>query len=178
VLPEVIWIRGDSGESAQAIASTLRQLAHERDTAAPGCAAIVKRLAEVALIQIVQIWIAQLPAHARGWLRGLKEPPIAAALHAIHERPSERWTVQKLATEAHMSRSGFAGRFKDVVGETPAAYLTRWRMQLAARMLDTERVPLKSVIKASGYESRAAFRRHFKHYFGTLPRDYKPHDRI
>jgi AraC-like DNA-binding protein len=72
-----------------------------------------------------------------------------------------------------MSRSAFSERFKDIIGETPMAYLVRWRMQLSARMLDAERSPLKAVMRATGYESRATFRRHFKDHFGTLPRDYR-----
>jgi AraC-like DNA-binding protein len=173
VLPELIWIKGNSGEPAQAIGSTLLRMAHERGVVGPGHAAVIKRLAEAALIQIVQIWIDQLPTHARGWLSGIKDPLISSALQAMHERPSFRWTVHTLATAARMSRSAFSERFKDIIGETPMAYLVRWRMQLSARMLDAERSPLKAVMRATGYESRATFRRHFKDHFGTLPRDYR-----
>jgi AraC-like DNA-binding protein len=52
---------------------------------------------------------------------------------------ARRWTVASLALEVGMSRSGFAARFGQLVGDGPIEYLTRWRMLLAGRSLSPER---------------------------------------
>ena len=60
------------------------------------------------------------------------DPQLSAAIGALHAAPAHRWTLEKLTARAGMSRSVFAERFREKVGETPMVYLTRWRMTLAA----------------------------------------------
>jgi len=72
-----------------------------------------------------------------------------------------------------MSRSAFAGRFKELVGETPLEYLTRWRMQRAVGLLESDDVPLKEIVASSGYTSEAAFRTVFKKWVGESPGSYR-----
>jgi AraC-like DNA-binding protein len=83
--------------------------------------AILSRLAEVLFMQMPRMFATQTVESASGWLRGLAAPPIAAALQAIHADPAAPWTVERLAAEAHLSHSAFAGRFKVMVGETQPA---------------------------------------------------------
>ena len=110
---------------------------------------------------------------ASGWLRGLADSPIAAALQAIHADPAALWTVERLAAEVHLSRSAFAERFKAIVGEPPMQYVQRWRMQRAAHFMDAGNLPLKTIIAMSGYASEAAFRKAFHQWNGMLPSQYK-----
>jgi AraC-like DNA-binding protein len=124
---------------------------------------------------LVRLFATQTLESASGWLRGLADPPIAAALQAIHANPAAQWTVARLASEAHLSRSAFAGRFKAMVGEPPMQYVQRWRMQRAAHYMDAGNLPLKTIIAMSGYASEAAFRKAFHQWIGMLPSQYQAH---
>jgi AraC-like DNA-binding protein len=77
--------------------------------------------------------------------------------------------VEQLAQEAGMSRSAFFARFTDVVGEPPAAYLTRWRMTVARARLRRTQAGMAEVAEAIGYGSEAAFSRAFKRHVGQAP---------
>ncbi|MFE2131596.1 helix-turn-helix transcriptional regulator [Streptomyces amritsarensis] len=111
--------------------------------------------------------------HATGWAAALKDPPVTAALHAIHRDPAAPWTVAKLAAEAGLSRAPFAKRFARLVGQPPLAYLTWWRMTTAARLLKTTDAPLRSVSAQVGYTSEYAFAHAFKRAHGTPPGTYR-----
>ena len=110
---------------------------------------------------------------AAGWLGGLKDPQIGAALSLIHRRYGEPWTVASLAREVAMSRSAFSERFKALVGEPPLAYLARWRLHSAARMLRSSDAKLTQVARRVGYESEVAFHRAFKRVVGVAPGEYR-----
>jgi AraC-like DNA-binding protein len=91
------------------------------------------------------------------------------ALRLIHARPAEAWTIERLAREVGLSRSAFAERFTEYVQVSPMHYLARWRMQLAARMLEKQGVSVSQAAAEVGYESEAAFNRSFKKYLGVPP---------
>jgi AraC-like DNA-binding protein len=133
---------------------------------------VLSRVAEILCVQALRCWAARLPRVTKGWQQGLQDERIAAALKAIHRNPGARWTVESLAHESGMSRTSFATKFRDMVGESPMEYVSRWRMHRAARLLD-QGVSLKSVIEITGFKSAAAFRSRFKERFGVLPRAYR-----
>ena len=87
----------------------------------------------------------------------------------MHERPGHPWTVAELATAARMSRSPFAARFRESVGEAPLAYLTRWRMHLATGLLEEGGLGLKEVADRIGYGSEASFSKAFRSFAGLPP---------
>jgi AraC-like DNA-binding protein len=91
----------------------------------------------------------------------------------MHERVEHPWTLESLATACGMSRSAFAVRFKDLVGETPMEYLTNWRMQKATALLHQGEKKLFEVAKSVGYDSDAAFSKAFKRMVGVAPRQYR-----
>jgi AraC-like DNA-binding protein len=72
------------------------------------------------------------------------------------------WTVEPLAEAAGMSRSAFAARFKELLGQTPLEYVTEWRMQKAMRLLQRRDKKLIDVARSVGYESDAAFSKAFQ----------------
>ena len=106
---------------------------------------------------------------AVGWLRALKDARIASALGAMHAKPGHSWTVAQLAAAARMSRSPFAARFRETVGEAPLAYLTRWRMHLASGLLEDGALGIKEVADRVGYGSEASFSKAFKSFAGVPP---------
>lgn len=106
-------------------------------------------------------------------LRAIFDPQIGVALKSMHEKVEHPWTVESRAAACGMSRSAFAARFRDLVGETPLEYLTGWRMQKATEMLQKRDKKLFDVGKSDGYDSDAAFSKAFKRVFGVAPWQYQ-----
>ncbi|MGH9594729.1 MAG: helix-turn-helix transcriptional regulator, partial [Bryobacteraceae bacterium] len=108
-----------------------------------------------------------------GTLHALSDAQIGAALRLMHEKIDYPWTVAALASQAGMSRSAFARRFKELVGETPLEYLTRWRMQRASYLLRESSHKLANVAQSVGYDSDGAFHKAFKRVLGIAPGEYR-----
>jgi AraC-like DNA-binding protein len=165
------WITVDAWNSPQMewIQSTLRMMAAEAKELRPGGETVITRLADILVIHAIRSWIAQDPAAQTGWLGALQNKQLGRAISLIHRRPARPWTLESLAAEAAMSRSAFAARFTELVGEPPMHYVTRWRMQLALRWLREEDTPVGDLSRRLGYESEAAFSRAFKRFMGISP---------
>jgi AraC-like DNA-binding protein len=116
----------------------------------------------------IRQYLESLPAADTGWLAGLRDPVVGQALAAMHAEPSADWTVEGLAREAGVSRSVFAERFTEMVGQPPMQYLALWRAQLASRLL-ADGGHVAEVAAAVGYDSEAAFSRAFKKLVGRAP---------
>lgn len=135
----------------------------------PGQAAMINRLCEVIWLESLRTHVEQQPTQARGWLRAVRDRYLSPALSHMHQRPSYPWTVPELAQQVGLSRSAFAARFNEVMGETPQAYLTRYRMQLAARELTGSARPVTAIALSVGYGSETAFSLAFKREMGMSP---------
>ena len=130
---------------------------------------ICLRLSELMFVEVVRRYLELLPANHTGWLAGLRDPAIGRALALLHERPAHGWTLEQLAREVGMSRSVLAERFTHLVGQPPMQYFTRWRVQLAARLLSDGPSKVAAVGQEVGYASEAAFSRSFKKIAGVSP---------
>jgi AraC-like DNA-binding protein len=130
---------------------------------------VLTRLSDILLIHAVRAWLEHSPLAQEGWLGALRDEQIGRALAEIHRHPEQRWTVASLAAVAHMSRSSFADRFTVLVGESPLAYLTSRRMQLATRLLRDARLLPADVAAHVGYDSVPAFTRAYKRTVGISP---------
>src|SRR5882724_12661629 len=130
-----------------------------------------------AIDRFIAWYCSEIASHSeackRGLLRAVFDPQIGAALKSLHEKLEHHWTVESLAAVSGMSRSAFAVRFKDLVGETPLEYLTSWRMQKATRLLQKGDKKLFEVAKSVGYYSDASFSKAFKRAFGVAPREFR-----
>lgn len=145
----------------------------EADQLRCGARLLADRLFEVVLIQLLR-WLIDHPARAgipQGLVTGLADPRLARALVAIHQAPAADWSLERLAEAAGMSRSSFASAFKEATATTPAAYVTDWRMSLAASMLRAGR-PAKAVADALGFSGAPAFSKVFRQRFGVAPRQW------
>ncbi|WP_299177335.1 AraC family transcriptional regulator [uncultured Brevundimonas sp.] len=138
----------------------------------PGAALVAQQLAHMMLVQTLRIYMDRTPNDRMGWLAALAHPQLGAALGVVHADPGHRWTLGELAGTAGMSRTVFARRFREVLGETPLGYVTRWRMILAAERLVSTRASLGEIAQAVGYESENAFNVAFKRVMGAAPRRY------
>jgi AraC-like DNA-binding protein len=171
LLPSFILIKAEQARTL-ALHNTMQALASEMAEQAPGSGVVATRLAEVLFIQILRAHIASRPERNKGWLRAVFDPQLGTALSAIHDRVNTPWTVESLAEAAGMSRSAFAARFKELLGQTPLEYVTEWRMQKAMQLLEQRDKKLIDVARSVGYESDAAFSKAFKRVVGSNPGEY------
>jgi len=171
LLPSFILIKADQTHTL-ALHNTMQALASEMAEQAPGSGVVATRLAEVLFIQILRAHIASGPERNKGWLRAVFDPQIGTALRAVHDSVNTPWTVESLAEAAGMSRSAFAARFKELLGQTPLEYVTGWRMQKAMQLLEQRDKKLIDVARLVGYESDAAFSKAFKRVVGANTGEY------
>lgn len=139
----------------------------------PGAQSLRVRLTELLFMEALRLHIQSLPQEATGWFAGLRDPLVGRALHILHGAPTRPWSVEALANTVGSSRSSLAARFREVLGEPPMRYLTRLRMQLAARHLHERGWTLDRVADEVGYDSPAAFQRAFKRAFGVPPATWR-----
>ena len=169
-LPDCVTVRRENDDTNAWLVPLLRQIASETRNGAPGAQAALDSLLNMLFIQFLRGWLHALPSDQLGWLRGLEDVHVTTALALIHSEPTKPWTVQKLATRTGMSRSNFAARFAELVGEPPLRYLTRWRMILAAQILNVDLSrTVSSIAQEVGYDSEAAFSAAFKRQYGKPP---------
>jgi AraC-like DNA-binding protein len=173
MLPRRITVASSASPERQWMQSTLALMAAEAGQNRPGGETLVTRLADILVIQAIRTWIETEPAARTGWLGALQDRQIGRALLLMHRRPDKDWTVAELAGEAAMSRSGFAARFTELVGQSPQRYLVQWRMHLACAWLTDHEPPLLDLAERLGYQSEAAFSRAFKRVVGVSPGAYR-----
>jgi AraC-like DNA-binding protein len=171
-LPPLLHVRSGGAASAW-LDATLRLLSDEVDGARAGADIVVSRLADVLLVHALRTWLAEEGGGQRGWLGALSDPVLSRALAHMHREPGKAWTAASLARASGASRSVLYERFTERLGESPAAYLTRWRMSLAQRALARKGRSLSEVASEVGYESEAAFSRAFKRVVGSSPSAFR-----
>ena len=173
LLPELIHIQAGSAPDMVWIQGTLGLIAAETQHPRPGGEAVITRLADVLVIQAIRAWMETDPRAQTGWLGALRDTHVGRALALIHNDPARAWTVGTLADELAMSRSAFAARFTELVGEPVMQYVTRWRMRVAINALKDERATVAELANRLGYRSEAAFARAFKRVIGVAPGSVK-----
>jgi AraC-like DNA-binding protein len=169
LLPQSIVVDGWSSPQSEWIQSTLRMISAEAKAMNAGGETVITRLADILVIHAIRFWIANDPSAQTGWLRALHDRQIGHAISGIHRNPGGPWTLDALAREASMSRSAFAARFTELVGEPAMRYVTRWRMYAAQARLQSTDVTVGEVALSLGYQSEAAFNRAFKRHIGVSP---------
>ncbi len=168
-LPPVLHVDAWEGGNDRWLSDTLRFIAREAEALRPGGETVITRLADILVIQMVRHWIESTSDVDGGWIAALRDEQLGRAIAAMHRAPSTDWTLDSLARTAAMSRSAFAARFTNVVGEPAMRYLKRWRLRLARMALRDCEDPLGVVGERFGYRSEAAFCRAFKREFGVSP---------
>ncbi len=139
-----------------------------------GLEASVRRLSEAMFIELMRIGIeSAADGQIQPALKGFQDPQIGRALALIHKELSSPWTVNSLAHEVGMSRSSFAEKFAELMGQGPMSYLSDWRLQKALALLEMGSVNVQQVASQTGYRSPAAFTRAFATKFGETPTHYR-----
>lgn len=172
LLPPLLHLRAADAPPARAewMRATVALVIAELSGGEEGGAARATRLCDAILAQALSA--TRIDA-SRGWLAALHDPAIGRALAAIHEDPRTRWDATVLAERVGMSRTRFFARFTELVGEPPAAYLSRWRVQVAADLLRREDPSTAQLAEETGYASEEAFCRVFRRHLGVTPAEYR-----
>jgi len=173
VLPPLLYARAAAEPAGSLLTATVRQLIAAAQASQAGSACMRARLAELLFIEVLRRHIVALPPASFGSMGALNDPMVGRALHLLHARPADRWTVDGLAHQVGTSRSRLAARFKTMLGQPPMQYLTGWRLQLAARLLREGAPGVAAVAARVGYESEAAFNRAFKRHCGEPPATWR-----
>jgi AraC-like DNA-binding protein len=177
-LPEVMHVPADpvAGRDTAVLVELLAREVGERNAGARSATA---RLIDLLLVAAIRRWLETLKSDQQpSWLTALGDPTIGQVLGMLHDRPGERWTLDRLAREAHVSRATLARRFAETVGEPPLAYLARWRMHLAAQRLRHSNDTIGTIASDLGYTSEYAFNRAFARHRGEPPGRYRRLDTL
>jgi AraC-like DNA-binding protein len=172
-LPPLLKINIREDPSGQWLENSLKFSVTQAANREAGAGAMLARLAEAVFAETLRRYVRHLPAGETGWFAGAREPAVGRALALLHQRPADPWTVADLAREAGLSRTVFSERFRHFLGESPVAYLTRWRLLLAARALTGTSRSVAQIASDVGYESEAALNRAFKRRYGLPPARYR-----
>ena len=170
ILPEV---NDEDDGRFEVIDVEIRLLTLEAEHERMGKTAVINHWASIMMIECLRVYIESLPEATENWLKAMKDPFLTKALVAMHEKPSENWTINKLAEVAGMSRSSFAQRFKEVVGIPPLTYLMDYRLRLAARYLRLQQNSISRISALVGYASDSTFSQAFKRVYGISPKAYR-----
>lgn len=173
LLPPLVRIPAAQAAADAELQALLRLLSSEAAQRATGVDRVVPGLIDALFVYILRVWLRDQPLGTGGWLGALRDPQISKALALIHQRPQDPWTVEGLARAVAMSRAAFAKRFAELVGEPPLAYVTRWRMDIAAKMLRESREPVARIAGRVGYISETAFAKAFRRRRNLAPGAYR-----
>jgi AraC-like DNA-binding protein len=172
-LPSVFKVNIRTDASGLWLENSILHLVDEAGSGRIGSEAMLAKLSEALFVDTLRRYVASLPEHQLGWLTGVRDPIVGKSLALLHNRIAHPWTIESLADEVGISRSALVQRFRRYLSEPPMAYLTRWRLQLAARSLEKTARGVAEIAADVGYESEAAFNRAFKREFGQPPGRYR-----
>ncbi len=176
-LPDWRIVRAGEQAADAPLARVLALLAQEVAAPGPGSAGVVQGLLDAAFGLLLRGLLAADGPAAPGWCRVVGAPPLRRALEAMHAAPARDWTLETLARAAGMSRSAFAAKFREALGDTPLGYLRTLRMQHAMRLLGDGERSLEQVAGDVGYSDAFSFSKVFKRAVGVAPRAFRAADR-
>ena len=172
-LPSVVRVNVRGSNAGVWLEASLRYALAEVRSPRPGGAGVLAKLSEVLFIEVLRLYMNEQSTGRTGWLAGVGDRIVGAALNALHKRPAHAWTLEELARESGTSRSVLAARFQHLVGSSPMQYLTQWRMLLAANLLSRSSAPLAQIAEDVGYQTDTAFSRAFRREYGAPPATWR-----
>ncbi|HEX4233027.1 MAG TPA: AraC family transcriptional regulator [Caldimonas sp.] len=172
-LPKLVRVNVRGSNAGTWLEASVRYALAEARSPRPGGSGVLAKLAEVLFIEVLRLYMNEQAEGRTGWLAGVGDRIVGAALNALHSRPAHAWTLEELASEAATSRSVLAERFQLLVGSSPIQYLTQWRMLLAANLLSGSNASLARIAEDVGYQTDTAFSRAFRREYGTPPATWR-----
>lgn len=137
----------------------------------PGSDVVMARLSDALVTRAMRYHLET--SEQPGWLQALRDPALSRALGALHDDLGRAWTVADLAREAGLSRTAFAARFTELVGQSPMQYALGCRMRRAEALLRGERLTVAAIARQVGYGSESALSAAFVRHSGTTPGAYR-----
>jgi AraC-like DNA-binding protein len=168
-LPPLVKVNVRGSDAGIWLEASVRYALAEARSPRPGGEGVLAKLAEVLFIEVLRLYMNEQSEGRTGWLAGVGDRIVGAALNALHKHPAQAWTLEELARTANTSRSVLAERFQHLVGSSPIQYLTQWRMLLAANLLRRSNAPLSHIAQDVGYQTDTAFSRAFRREYGAPP---------
>ena len=107
------------------------------------------------------------------WSEPATTSPIAAARDVVHAEPGSDLAVPALAARVGLSPRHFTRLFREQVGEPPARYVERVRIEAARALLDTTPLGLDQVAERTGFGTAETLRRAFHRRLGCAPDAYR-----
>lgn len=172
-LPPVFKVNIRAEDSGRWLENSIRYSIAEANSGGAGADAVLAKLCEALFVETLRRYATQSPERRTGWLAGARDPEIGKVLALMHREPAEQWTVAELARRVGLSRSVLSDRFRQYLGDSPVAYLTRWRLHRGAQMLSATNYSVAQIASEVGYDSEPAFNRAFKRHFGSPPARYR-----
>jgi AraC-like DNA-binding protein len=167
VLPDLLVVRAHEWDT-----TLVDLLAREAGCDGAGQEAYLDRMLDVLLIAVLRVWFGR-DGNAPTWWDAEQDPVVGPALKLIYNNPAHPWTVANLAAAVGCSRAVFARRFTDQVGEPPIAFLTSWRLALAADLLRSSQGTIGAVARQVGYSTPFALSSAFKRAYGVSPNTHR-----
>jgi AraC family transcriptional regulator, alkane utilization regulator len=171
-LPRLLHIKSKPGATGDLIRAGISFFVESRNNASAG-SSVGTRLPELLFVECLRQFAEEMPAAETGWLAASKDPILRRALGLMHGQPDKAWNVEDLASEIGTSRAVLAERFERYLQESPIRYLTKWRLQLAAKLLSSTDLSIGEIAGRVGYSSEEAFSRAFKRILGTAPSSWR-----
>jgi AraC-like DNA-binding protein len=172
-LPRLLIIRREDRAAREWIQASVSYLVDGATRGGSGSSFLAMRITELLFLELLRLHVVRLPAEQSGWLAALRDRHVSLALHLMHNRPADQWTMDSLARRAGLSRSPLEARFNRLLGQPAMRYLTRWRLQLAAGLLAGGTKPVVTIAREVGYSSEEAFSRAFKRETGSSPSEWR-----
>jgi len=176
-LPPMLKVNVRTDRSGQWLEESILHLVEEAASDRAGSDVMLAKLSEALFVDTLRRYVAGLPDQATGWLAGARDQVVGKSLALLHQRANHPWTIAELAGEVGISRSALVARFTRYLSDPPMAYLTGWRLRLAAQALTSTPKGVADIAADVGYESEAAFNRAFKRAFGAPPARYRRESR-
>jgi AraC-like DNA-binding protein len=176
-LPPMLKVNVRTDRSGHWLEQSILHLVEEAASNHAGSDAMLAKLSEALFVDTLRRYVTGLPEQTTGWLAGARDAVVGKSLALLHRRPSHPWTIAELAAEVGLSRSALVERFTRYLSDSPIAYVTGWRMRLAAQALTSTSKGVADIAAEVGYESEAAFNRAFKRVFGVPPAQYRRKNR-
>jgi len=173
MLPNVINLPGRRQGVDAWVRSVLDFLKRESAAGLPGAEVIITRLADILFMGALRAYFTSPDSDKPNLSEALRHPGIGSVLALLHRHPESDWSLEALSQHARMSRTAFATRFAELVGEPPMRYLTRCRVNKAAKLLCDGGAAIQQVAERVGYDSELGFSRAFKRVMGTSPAEYR-----
>lgn len=168
-LPPLLVIPSAAHAESAVVSLLAEQIARDE----PGQDLVLERLLDLLLVAVLREWFTGQNTGAPVRYRAQGDPVVELALRLIRSQPAHPWTVAALARRTGVSRATLARRFTDLLGTSPMAYLTEWRIALAADLLAESDATIDAVARQVGYSSAFALSAAFKRARGISPQRHR-----